>query len=307
MRRAGQALFAEPVFIVGEARSGTSLLYRSLQNHSAFKPRVGIKLGESHAVELLASIDPPAGPDNPLVRFMTDERSYAEFVDDISQFRRRREFVRRRFPDTRQNRAMWFAESLAAGDHLVIRRYFMMAADARGAERLVEKTPQHLRSVPLLRAAFPRARFLYIVRHPVDTLSSYLRRFQVDPGKSPWANIDPQVFCERWKTNASAALQMARHRSFRLLVLRYEDFTQQTEPTVRRVLTHVGEAFEEDCLLTRHEEGMKSWRIDPNLFEPVVDETKDWRDFLSTECAQQVERELASGMASLRYPSYTEA
>jgi len=302
VRRAGQALVAAPVFIVGEARSGTSLLYRSLQNHSAFKPRVGINLGESHAVDLLAGIDPPEGPDNPLVQFMTDERSYAEFVDDIAHLRSRREFVRRRFPDTRQNRWVWFA----AGDHLVIRRYFMMAADARGAQRLVEKTPQHLRSVPLLQVAFPRARFLYIVRHPIDTLSSYMRRFQVDPGKSDWANIDASAFCERWKTNTGTALEMARHRSSRLLVLRYEELTQQTEPTIRRVLAHVGEAFEQDCLLTRREEGKKSWRIDPNLFEPVVNETKDWRDFVSTECAQQVERELASDMASLGYPSYTE-
>src|SRR5918996_1298807 len=30
---------AEPVFIVGEARSGTSILYRTVQKHSAFAPK----------------------------------------------------------------------------------------------------------------------------------------------------------------------------------------------------------------------------------------------------------------------------
>ena len=301
VRGAARALSSAPVFIVGEARSGTSLLYRSLQSHSAFRPRVGINLGESHALELLAGVDPPDGPDNSLVDFMTDERRYAEFVGDIAHLRSRREFVRRGFPDTRQNRLVW----IAAGDHLVIRRYFMAAAEARGAERLIEKTPQNLQWVPLLQIAFPRARFLYIARHPVDTLSSYTRRFQVDPGTSSWANIDWRSFCERWNTNTSAALQMARHRSSRLLVLRYEDLTQKTEPTIRRVLAHVGEPFEEDCLLTHREEGKKAWWIDPHLFEPVVNETKNWRDYVSTECAQEVERELASNMALLGYPPYT--
>jgi ABC-type polar amino acid transport system ATPase subunit len=28
-----------PVFIVGEARSGTSVLYRTLQKHSSFRPK----------------------------------------------------------------------------------------------------------------------------------------------------------------------------------------------------------------------------------------------------------------------------
>ena len=30
---------SSPVFIVGEARSGTSILYRTLQKHSSFRPR----------------------------------------------------------------------------------------------------------------------------------------------------------------------------------------------------------------------------------------------------------------------------
>ncbi len=297
-----QAFRLAPVFIVGEARSGTSLLYRSLQTHSAFRPRGGVNLAESHALDLLASIDPPGWPDHPLVEFMTDERRFAEFVDNIAQLRGRREFVRRRFPDTRQNRWVW----IAAGDHLVIRRYFIMAAAARGAERLLEKTPQNLQWVPQLQIAFPRARFLYIIRHPIDTLSSYWRRFQLDPRDSYWANIDPQSFCQLWKTNTRTALQMARRRSPRLLVLRYEDLTQRTEPTIRRALAHVGEDLEEDCLLARREEG-KSWWIDPYLFEPVVNETKNWRDYVSLDCAQRVEGELASYMTSLGYRSYTES
>ena len=300
MSRALQALRSTPVFIVGDARSGTSLLYRSLQSHSAFTPRDGINLRESHAIELLDRIDPP-DPPNRLADFMTDERRFGEFVDDIAHLRRRREFVRRKFPHPYQNRWVW----IAAGDHLVVRRYFIAAAAARGAQRLVEKTPQNLQYVPHLRIAFPRAKFLYIVRHPVDTFSSYARRFQLDPENSSWANLDPGSFCERWTTNTETALEMARHRSSPLLVLRYEDLTQRTEPTIRRVLGHVGEPFEEACLLSRGR-GKKSWWIDPHLTGPVVDETKDWRDFVSTESAQKVERALAPGMKSLGYPSYTD-
>ena len=50
-QRSREAAVLEPVFIVGEARSGTSILYRTLQQHPSFRPRTE-DLTESNAMAL---------------------------------------------------------------------------------------------------------------------------------------------------------------------------------------------------------------------------------------------------------------
>ena len=75
---------ARPVFIVGEARSGTSMLYRALQKHPSFRPH-RINLVETdifhvlHRAFMFRGGYPPA-----LVAFMLgDDKSYREFLRTI--------------------------------------------------------------------------------------------------------------------------------------------------------------------------------------------------------------------------------
>jgi hypothetical protein len=44
---------ASPVFVVGEARSGSSPLYRTLQKHPSFRPKAPQKLVETRAFDHL--------------------------------------------------------------------------------------------------------------------------------------------------------------------------------------------------------------------------------------------------------------
>ena len=52
LRISKEMALCSPVFIIGEARSGTSILYRTLQKHSAFRPRE-IDLTETHIFDLI--------------------------------------------------------------------------------------------------------------------------------------------------------------------------------------------------------------------------------------------------------------
>jgi hypothetical protein len=292
-----------PVMIVGAARSGTTILYRSLQSHPRFMPAGGVNLVESHAMRYLPSLLRPehvhAGP---LANFTMGTDALAAVAEDIEHLALRRRIVRRLAGGSMSNVAIW----KAAGEHHVVRRYFVEAHRRRGAQRLVEKTPAHLRWVPHLGAAFPRARFVFVLRHPVDVLSSFWKRARDDPKRAHWANITPDDFAVRWERTTTTALALSRSEP-RFLLIHYEDFTRRTEETVRRVLDHVGEPFDPACLLT----GELTPRDDavPDVpdaprrtaFKPLTETTKRWEDFLDPATASDLERRLAAAMARAGY------
>src|SRR5918993_578669 len=185
---------ASPVFIVGEARSGTSLLYRTLQKHPSFRPHRQ-NLVETDAFSHLRRtfMFSRTYPD-PLRRFMLeDEAAWRAFLRTIRPIRAV-SAVWAPVNYVLRDRVAWLWH--ANLHQLVLRAYFFYAWQARGCGRLLEKTPTNSLHLPRLVATFPRARFLYIHRHPVDVFTSYRRRAALDPQAS-WANIRLDEFCRR--------------------------------------------------------------------------------------------------------------
>jgi len=233
-----------PVFVVAAARSGTTVLYRSLQSHPAFRPSGGPQLVESHAI---ANLHRAFGMDAydrfpNLVSFVGEAEPWQRFLEDIEGLRRRRVAARRLSPWKLRDVRMW----VAAGEHHVLRHYFQVAAGTRGAARLVEKTPSHLPWLDHLRRAFPNARFLALYRHPADVYRSYRKRFERNPTKAYW-DVEPAGFAQRWSGETEAILR-ASAVSPDFLGVRYEDLVADPDTTMRAVLAHVGEPFDEGCL-----------------------------------------------------------
>lgn len=284
------------VFIVGEARSGTTLLYRSLQAHPSFTPSSGLQLDESHAMQNLPELVSLEDlTDGPLAWFLLGQEALAAVLDDMQPLAARRRLVRRLVGPYEGRVWAW----VAAGEHHVTRRYFLEAARRRGAQRLVEKTPLHLPWVPHLKFAFPNARFVYIIRHPIDTLTSYWRRFAADSGGSAWANIEVDPFCELWERNARFAVAL-QGREPGFLLMRYEELTSSSEGALRRLLEHLDEPFSEACLLQEVDERLTR-SVDPMLARNITASTKRWEDFIDNATAGAVESRLAKAMALLGY------
>lgn len=289
-----------PVFIVGDARSGTSILYRTLQKHSAFAPREQ-NLVESELFALLrrAFLFRPPIP-APLVRFMLDdEAAYAEFVRSIRPARVTSALAAPVNAFVRDPPVWWWKATLA---HLVARSYAAHAQRARGCDRLVEKTPTHWRHLDRIAAAFPRARLLHIHRHPVDVLSSYRRRAAVDPGGG-WAAVGTQDFCRRYEETARRVLAWAGAHGDVLLLVRYEDLVERPVPTLQRICHHVGETFEA-AMAEERDPKPHRWPVDPHLWGPLTARTKRWQDHLRPSDAAAVQRRLAVIMEQLGYDAY---
>src|ERR1043166_7143181 len=133
-------VFERPVFIVAPPRSGTTLLFEIL----AQAPALWTIGGESHVViESIPKLQPAAkGWDsNRLTADDADPETVRRLVDGFVSLLRDRDGKR---------------------------------PAAAMTLRFLEKTPRNCLRIPFLDAAFADARFIYLFRQPVETVSSML-------------------------------------------------------------------------------------------------------------------------------------
>jgi sulfotransferase family protein len=189
---------------------------------------------------------------------------------------------------------------LLSGQRLVLRTYFSAAARIRQVDRVVEKSPRHAMFVDLLASAYPRARMLYLHRHPVDTFSSYRRRAETD---GEFAGIDAGQFVSGWRRRLRYLLDWQRRHPDRLLVIGYEELVEDPERTLRRILDFVGEEWDPAVLPAERTD--RRPHQDRKLFGTIDATPRDWTANLSAEEAEAIEVGAAAEMASLGYERRT--
>jgi Sulfotransferase family len=296
---------ASPVFIVGHTRSGTSLLYRTLQSHTAFRP-TSMDLHETQIFHRLPTASAwGIRPPRQLLAFMLKNREHYEaFLQETRWLRMGTVATAAAAVPLRGDLPLpvWRAHGL----HLIVRSYLAHAWSARGCERLVEKSPRNVPHVPKLLAVSPRARMVFLCRHPVDVYSSYLKRARNDPAAS-WANISQGKFVRRYRSAVLGATARAAVAGSPLLVLKYEEFTSDPVAQFARVCEFIGERVERAAVEELPPPG-GSERT-PAKARPldgaIVANTKRWQDVVGVDEARQVEDQLADVMDRVGYARYT--
>jgi len=310
-----------PVFIVGVPRSGTSLLYLTLQRHSRFCPW---NCSNDSRIELTESNIFRAPYDTYLMLYSTafeymlhDFDCYQQFIETIQPVcSHQRSLLGKRqiyriipkltfIPDTVRV-SFWNAFE----NDLLVRSFFYYAKLARGMHRIVEKTPQHIFLLPEIKTTFPQCKLIFITRHPVDVFSSYRRRLkdalQGDtPGKSlNWLNISPQSFCKKYVSAVNIALQESASNQQGFLLIQYEDFVRNTYQALGKILGFLDEIYEPECI-PEHGIRKSQWQDDPNLFGDIKQKTKEWKNYVNNAEAVFIEDQLTDTMKQLNYSRYT--
>jgi hypothetical protein len=291
---------SRPVFIVGEARSGTSILYRTLQKHSSFRPATPSLVETEIFADLRRTFMFRPGYPEPLVRFMLDNaEEYRRFLATIRVPRVVSALlVPVNLVVKDRSEALWLANL----NRLVVRSYFFHATLARHCRRLVEKTPTNTENLGRLAACFPLARFLYIHRHPVDVFGSYRRRAADDPEARWAAALGVEDFCRSYGASTERALRW-RERNGNLLMVAYEAFTSSPESEFAAVCAFLDEPVETAAVREEHPDPGR-WRGDPHLWGRIVRVTKDWRDFVSPGEVRTIQDRLGATMSMLGYDRY---
>ncbi len=228
----------EPVFIVGAARSGTTLLFRTLQRHPTFHCRE-LNLAESNILRWVVDAHLLSARPSALIRFLLDdEETFDQFLREIrparivARFLARLGHLNRRLPG--QNLFV-YVYSLR---RRAVRKYLLAAHKTRGCERLVEKTPTNINSIRLLVSTFPRAKFLYLVRDPLDVYHSWKVRSESDPDFLELPN--PRDFATAWLRDYRVAADWQDKLPSQFRVVDYKEFTEKSDTVWPDLCTFLG-------------------------------------------------------------------
>lgn len=291
----GEALH-EPVFIVGQARAGSSILYRLIQEHPRFLPAAGLNLSESHFLDVISG-NPDLGVLSMRAFAEIDDDAWARFEASVAALERRRQLalkVPRRV--LLKSVQLWSALGCAA----MARAYLETAAQGRGAQRMVEKTPNNLPWVRHLLHVVPDARLVVIARHPLATYASFRRRAAEDV-EAPWAELTPDAFATRWQYEVRVLGELATGSGNRLRVERYEHLVADPEAFQRRLFAWLGEEPRAE-LPVEVEINPNSPAADSRqLFGAIGATGHEWQDYVPEAEAAAVEKALATPMALLGY------
>lgn len=261
-----------PVFIVGTARSGTSLLYRTIILHSDFF--VGeVCLEESRVFEEATRILPRLQKEekNPLYKYMLrNDEQFQEFIRSVYPVA-----LAQRLPDALFRKLDWWPYPKRLwrmmGGERVVKEFFRQAKSARGGQRLVEKTPSHLSCVSHMVEAFPECKIISTARHPVDVYTSYVRR-EEKTGED-WLRVSVEEFCRIYKSSMKKIISWDKNKSD-FKIIKYENLTEHTEKTFREICEYLEIEFERGPIEGKVE-GLTGWEKDPYLSRPISSKTKD--------------------------------
>jgi hypothetical protein len=222
------------IFIVGVPRSGTTLLQSLLAAQSQTTSYTESHFFHIHFARLpvppwaIATLDPA-----PRVREFLAENAEPS-VPAADWF-------------TAGDRRWMKTQPMLALDTRRVARQLLGVLDQlterRGATAWIEKTPRHLRSIPLLERLGdqPPMHFVHVIRDGLDVVASLREASQ------SWQRpYDLETCIRRW--NADVRFSLNRIGSPRDHFVFYEELTEKPEATLERLLAELGLGWEPGIL-----------------------------------------------------------
>jgi hypothetical protein len=286
---AGQDL--APLFVVGAPRSGTSLLYKLLCLHprAAWISNWGRRAPGQPALAAL----------NRLARRLPATRRRAWFGADGANayvYGHARPLVERLFPSPVEGEPVYRRCGVGSGaagvpDRQIaeLRRSFAAIQQWSGGDLLISKRIHNNLRIPLLAEAFPRARFVHLIRDGRAVAYSLSRVDWWEDGVVWWygqtprrwreEGRDPWELCARhWvRELAAVGTGLTAVPAGQRVEVRYEQLVHEPIETVGAIASFAGLGPE------------PSWTAElPRLRYPDKDDA--WRDALAPDARASIER-----------------
>jgi Sulfotransferase family len=281
---------AAPIFVVGHPRSGTTLLAAMLGAHSHLdcgpETLLFARLAKADPDRVL---DPRTWPGSG-VSFVQSLHLRDQSVAEL--FGQPEEAVRA-YLKARPPSVAALLESLTAAH-----------AAANGKPRWVEKTPGQLIYAEEIRAGWPEAQIVRLVRDP--------RAVALSMSRVPFAGETPAIHL----VGVARADRLSRdffRRDQGSLTIRYEDLVSDPQTTLLRVCEFLGEAFEPQMIERPESAGLAAphewWKAKAS--EPIdTSRIEAWRAEMSEEDARLAglicrDMLLEHGYPGARQPRFT--
>ncbi|MDQ2861777.1 MAG: sulfotransferase, partial [Pseudomonadota bacterium] len=241
-RAAGGALSAEPIFIIGLPRSGSTLIEQILASHSMVEGTFELPDIISAARELGGE-----GIDDPL-------EAVGRFLGAVAALS----------PDRRQRLGEKYLADTAVHRKL-------------GRPRFIDKMPNNSRYVGLIHLILPNARIIDARRHPMAACFSAFKQHFARGYRFSYDLTDLGLYYRDYLGLMDHFDQVLPGRVHRVI---YEDMVADTEGQVRRLLDYLGLPFEEACLRFHETDRAVRTASSEQVRRPIFREGLDqWRRF----------------------------
>jgi tetratricopeptide (TPR) repeat protein len=202
---------AQPIFIVGFPRSGTTLVEQTLSTH----PRIA-------AGDELPTINELTGL---IPRMLGSPLAYPEAFADL-----------------------WLGDQVEALDNLrdyYLQRARQMGVPRKGAQWFTDKMPLNETHLGLIGLIFPKAPIIHLLRHPLDVVLSVYSNHLTH---GFYCAYDLESIARHYVLVMDLVEHYRSQMTLRYLPVRYEDIIADQETQVRRMFSFIGAPFDRRCL-----------------------------------------------------------
>src|SRR5262249_33981403 len=228
---------AQPIFILGFPRSGTTLVEQTLSAH----PRIS------------------AGDELPFVNEITDAmartlNSPMTYPEGLSE--------------------LWMGDRRHGLDEL--RDYYLNRVDRlgvveAGAAWFTDKMPLNETHLGLIALLFPRAPMIHVVRHPLDIMLSVFSN-NLTHGFQCASPLETAALHYRGVMELVEHYRPVL--PLRSLPIRYEDIVDDQAASVRRMLEFIGEPFDQACVSFHENQRYARTASYAQVTEPLYDRSR---------------------------------
>ncbi len=202
---------AQPIFILGYPRSGTTLVEQTLSAH----PRIAAGDELPFVNEITASLQ----------RTLNSPLGYPEALAELWMGDRR--------------------DGLHELRDYYLERVRRLGLIDTGAAWFTDKMPLNETHLGLIALMFPTAPLIHVVRHPLDVVLSVLAN---NLTHGFYCAYSLESAAQHYRLTMDLVEHYRAQLTLRYLPVRYEDIVDDQETSVRRMLDFIGEPFDERCL-----------------------------------------------------------
>ena len=286
-------------FIIGNSRSGTTLVARVLKRH----PDVCV-LNETHFME----------------EFIYErehfeklsEKKIREVINRLILIQEKDYYRKSRYEEyPEETDKIFFSFMSSNGNSFgkLIGAFFDYEAKKHGRKLVGDQTPRHVFYVAELHRMFPHAKFIHMIRDPRAVLLSQKRKWKAGiRWKQPrfeilrtFLNYHPVTTSVIWKKAVTAGLQSSKILPRdKIITVRFEDFVESPEKYIRDLCTFLEVEFRDDMLDVGVElSATKSYEGRKGIQKAVAERWKSDLSQTETFICQEL---TSSVMSYLSYP-----
>ncbi len=153
--------------------------------------------------------------------------------------------------------------------------------EAASHKRVTDKLPDNYVNLGALSLMFPNARFIWCRRNAIDTcLSCYIQNFT----GALWYCFNQEKLARRYRDHVDLNEYWKEVLPNRFLEVRYEELTQNPEPSIRRLIDFCGLEWDDACLnFHETERAVRTaslWQVRQPMYTSSVDKWKNYEKHL---------------------------